>query len=93
MSHDYHEKLYGFHPDQVLIDGCSECEARSRRDDGGISTLDSENFTRALRRAQQWERHGLPTLSNAERPMLTILSSVCAQMGRLSTSPLWQVAS
>lgn len=81
--HSYHDALPGYHPDQVLHDGCGECEARAARDDHGLSNLDADNFTRAWRRATTWNKHGLPSLSRAEAPLLQALWSVQVHLERL----------
>ena len=74
--HDYHDGLPGYSPDQVLHDGCGECEARSKQPDGGMAYLDRLNFVRAWERAAEWNRAGLLDLARAEIPMLSILWSV-----------------
>jgi hypothetical protein len=83
MSHDYHGELPGFDPQQILVDGCHECERRSRWNDHGISSLDPERFAEAWLRARRWQskalvRHagGWATISDAEVPLLDTLSSV-----------------
>jgi hypothetical protein len=76
MMHDYHDGLPGFHPDQILHDGCGECEHRAARDDHGLSNLDMGSFARAWARAAEWNKHGLPTLSRAEAPLLQMLWAV-----------------
>jgi hypothetical protein len=76
MSHDFHERLPGFDPQQILVDGCRECEALSRRLDHGISSLDPDRFAAAWERAQQWQTKGLATISDAELPLLDTLHSV-----------------
>jgi hypothetical protein len=82
MSHDFHERLPGFDPQQILVDGCRECEARSQRNDHGISSLDPDRFAAAWLRAQELETEGLDNLSAAERPLLLTLSSVQIAIGR-----------
>ncbi len=82
MSHDYHEGLPGYSKEQILHDGCAECEARAKRDDLGIDSLDSRKFPRAWQRAATWKRHGVPDLSEAERPLLSALWSVQMQLER-----------
>lgn len=80
--HDYHEKLPGFHPEQILHDGCRECEERAESKDGGISHLDTANFGRAWLRARAWNTFGLSNVAAAEVPMLSILWSVYVQLER-----------
>lgn len=76
MSHDFHEELPGFSPAQILHDGCGECEQRARREDRGISSLDPDNYRRAVVRAEQLERDGLYDASDAEMPLLRVLAAV-----------------
>lgn len=92
MSHDYHDALPGFHADQILVDGCGECEARSERPDHGISTLDTNNFARAVHRAREREYRGLDNLSEAEHPLLSTLWSVWMQLERRGVAPLLTAA-
>jgi hypothetical protein len=75
MSHDYHEGLPGYSPNQLLHDGCGECEARSKTFTHGIGHLDTDAFARAWGRAAEWERQGgdLTDVSQAERPLLRML--------------------
>jgi hypothetical protein len=93
MSHDYHDNLPGFDPQQILVDGCRECEQRSRRADHGISTLDLERFPAAWRRAWQWHTQGLDNLSDAEQPLLVTLSSVQIGLARAGWLAAAQVVS
>jgi hypothetical protein len=76
MSHDCHERLPGFDPQQILVDGCRECEARSKWNDHGISSLDAERFATAWHRAREWQTQGLSTISDAEIPLLDTLWSL-----------------
>lgn len=76
MSHDYHEQLPGFSPHQIFVDGCGECEERGQRDDRGIMALDPQSYQRAVDRAAAWESVGLDDVSDAELPLLRVLTSV-----------------
>lgn len=76
MTHDYHDRLPGYSPAQILHDGCGECEARSKELARGLLHLDPDNFARAWERAAQWQRNGCPDLSHAEMPLLSILWAV-----------------
>jgi hypothetical protein len=71
--HDYHEGLTGYSPDQILHDGCSECEARSKETAGGLIHLDRSNIARAWARAALWNRSGLSDISRCEIPLLSAL--------------------
>ena len=79
-SHDYHKGLPGYSPNQILHDGCKECEERSRRFDLGILSLDTQNFYRAWGRAQALNRDGLIDLSDAETPMLKAMAAIQSQL-------------
>jgi hypothetical protein len=81
-SHDHHQSMPGYTPDQVLHRGCGECDARSREIGGGLDHLDSIRFELAWRRAAQWrgETGRLPDLDPAEVPMFEILFAVQRQL-------------
>jgi hypothetical protein len=85
VSHDYHEQLHGYDPAQILVDNCGECEARSEYSDHGISSLDSDRFEAAWKRAAAWFRAGgvWEEVSDAEVPLLAVLWSVQVQLERL----------
>lgn len=80
MAHDYHEGMSGYTPDQLLVDGCQECEERSKSFDHGIMHLDRTSFLRAVGRSQQLATTGLPGMSHAEMPMLQVIGSVVTQL-------------
>lgn len=87
MSHAYHDGLPGYSPDQILHDGCGECEYRASRDDHGIGSLDRQNFARAWKRAADWnvfppDLATAPTIAKAERPLLSALWAVQLQLER-----------
>jgi len=83
--HDYHEQLPGFSPNQLLHDGCEECETRAAGPSHGIANLDRTNFVLAWHRATEWNRSGLPDLANAERPMLNAIWAIQLQLERYGT--------
>jgi hypothetical protein len=78
MTHDYHDGLPGYNDEQILHDGCQECEARSGSRNHGIAHLDPTNFRRAWRRAAEWNQGTLDnsTISQAEIPLLDVLWAV-----------------
>lgn len=81
--HDYHDALLGYHPDQILHDGCAECEERGKDVARAIANLDHNNFERAWRRASDWNRSGGPGadhLSHAELPLLRALWALIVQL-------------
>ena len=57
MMHDYHEGLPGFHPEQILHDGCGECERRGKDPNLALEHLDRGNFNRAWVRAAEWQKY------------------------------------
>lgn len=79
--HDYHEELPGFHPDQILHDGCGECEERGKVAHRAIVALDHDNYQRAWRRAIQWNEAGGGGLhiARAEALLLETLWAVHCQ--------------
>lgn len=85
MSHDYHDDLPGFSPDQLLHAGCGECEARAEKPDGGIGHLDPARFAHAWWRASVWKGNAgnLPDLDGAEIRMLAALWAVQVQLEQL----------
>jgi hypothetical protein len=82
MTHDYHEGLDGYHPDQILHDGCAECEHRGENVERSIGQMDHKRFVKAWRRAADQlattppsgERGG--PRSAAEMPTLAALWAV-----------------
>ena len=79
-AHDYHPSLPGFHPDQVLVDGCIECERRSKDLRLAITHMDDERFERACTRALAVERRGLDTCSATERRVYDVLAPIVARL-------------
>ena len=77
-AHDYHDALPGYNDEQILHDGCAECEARSTSRNHGIAHLDPSNFVHAWRRAAEWNQGELDnsTISQAEMPLLDVLWAV-----------------
>lgn len=89
MTHDYHDALPGYDPEQILHDGCSECEYRAGLDDHGLSTLDALTFRRAWTRAADWNRTlNRVVVSAAEAPLLRLLWSTQLQLERVANWPI-----
>lgn len=85
MSHDYHQGLDTYHRDQILHDGCAECEYRAEHPETAIANLDVGNFERAWARAAAWQTgngDARDTLSRAEVPVLRLLWAVQVQLER-----------
>jgi hypothetical protein len=77
--HGPHESLPGYHPDQLLVDGCDECEERGRHPNVAIAHLDEDRFERAWIRAAALERDLLGDedhVSHAEIGLLRVLWAV-----------------
>ena len=84
MTHDYHEKLPGYHPDQVLHDGCAECEDRGADPNLAIQHMDVQRFQHAWQRAADWQKNGTaPLIAHAEIDTLRLLWAVQVQFERL----------
>ena|SRR5258706_5849344 len=82
MSHDPHHTLPGYSPNQILIDGCAECEARSARPDHGLDHLDMTSFAHAWARAAAWNSATPVYVCPTEAPLLRVLWSVQVQLER-----------
>lgn len=83
--HSEHTSLEGYHEDQLLHDGCPECEYRGENVEQAISHLDTERFRLAWLRAAELQLHGLANSSRAETPMLRALAAVQVQLERRGT--------
>jgi len=86
MAHDYHDALPGYHPDQILHDGCEEREQRARTDSHGIAQLDRQRFVQAWVRAADFNQAKVRNASVAEAPMLNALWVVQLQLERRGQS-------
>lgn len=73
--HDYHPGLPGYSPDQILHDGCPECERRGADVELALAYMDDPTFARAWQRAIDWERP-MRDVSSAEAPLLRVLLAV-----------------
>lgn len=82
MSHDFHEAHPGYSEDQVLHDGCGECEYRGNAVWPAINYLDMDGFAKAWARAAEYERGGLADVSDAEVGLLRTLWAVQVQFER-----------
>jgi hypothetical protein len=88
MTHDYHDEMPGFSADQLMVDGCGECEYRSAQPGHGIAELDPQRFRSAWLRAAILHKRGLATVSRTERPLLDVLWQVQLQFERISGVPI-----
>lgn len=79
-GHDYHEGRPGYSANQLLHDGCKECERRSTESGLGIAHLDPIRFEYAWNRAYRWRVDGLDDVAEVEKPMLGALWSVQVQL-------------
>ncbi len=89
--HDYHDGLPNYSPDQILHDGCGECETRAKTDDHGIAHLDRSNFYRAWQRAAEWNQSGLLDLACAEIPMLNVLWAIQIKLESYAHIPIGRI--
>lgn len=78
--HDHHESQPGYSPAQILSDGCRECAERGANPALAIAHLGRTNFPRAWKRAADWNRDGLPDISEAEAPLLRVLWAIQIQL-------------
>lgn len=79
--HAYHERLPGYNEQQILHDGCPECEQWGAVVYLGIGQLDHNNYARAVQRAVAWSMNGAVGmyLSECELPLLETLWAVWCQ--------------
>lgn len=85
MMHDHHESLPGYSPNQILHDGCAECEARGEDPELALANMDPSRFTRAWERASLWsksKRDETGRISSAEAPLLRLLHAVQVHLDR-----------
>jgi hypothetical protein len=83
MVHDYHDALPGYHPSQILYDGCGECEARGADVESALAHLDPARFLHAWNRAVLMRFGILTNCSVAEAPLLRVLGAVQLQAARV----------
>lgn len=88
MSHACHDSLPGYSPNQILHDGCQECEERGANVRIALAHLDSDKFVHAWARAAAWQRSGINDLSQAERPLLEALWGVQVQLEDVCSLPI-----
>lgn len=93
MTHDPHHVLPGYSENQVLYDGCAECEQRGADVALAIGHLDSHAFARAWARAATLNRGGLEDVSHAEFPLLKALWAVQCQLESPHGWPIGQIPS
>ncbi len=95
-SHDYHLGLPGYHPDQLWVDGCAECEHRCADVGSAIANLDAERFPLLWRRAAEYRGSAFDnealyaTSSECERRVLDVLWCVIVSLERRGL-PIGQV--
>ncbi len=83
MTHAYHDALPGYNSEQILHDGCEECEARGADPYLAITNLDIGRFAQAWARAAELNVNGLTNGSYAELPLLRVLLAVQVQFERI----------
>lgn len=87
MTHDYHEGQPGYHPDQLLKDGCAECKYRSENLHAALAHMDTRGFAVAWTRAIDFESGRLDNISRAEVPLLRAIWSMACLLGQLRNRP------
>jgi len=90
-AHTVHENLPGFKPDQLLVDGCPECERRGKNLTEAMGNLDAKRVVEAWRRAYRWQVLGDVIPSSAEAPMLSAMWSVQVLLERVAGLQLGQL--
>lgn len=94
MTHANHASLPGFHHQQLLVDGCHECEDRGADGLTAILHLDGQRFREAWARAAAWQTDvpGIgQTISVSEAPMLRTLWTLQVMFERLYGVPLGEL--
>ena len=76
MMHKYHPSLPDYSSEQVLVDGCEECEYRAGRGVSALDYFDTETAKRAYDRAHKWNSEGLSDISAAEGKVFDKMLSV-----------------
>lgn len=89
--HAFHEGLAGYHPEQILHDGCPECEDRAAMGVDALGHLDDFARIRAWRlmRAEKWsggESVGYP-VSVLDWTLANTLYAVAVFMERCGIKP------
>jgi len=82
MTHIYHPDLPGYDPQQIIHDGCPECEYRGEDIVRALANLDPPTFARAWKRAGELQADGLPNASATELPLLKVLAAIEVQFER-----------
>jgi hypothetical protein len=82
MTHTAHASCPYYDANQILVDGCAECEALATHPATVIGHMTKQEFEHAWERAVKYERLGLPTASYAEAPVLRIFWNIAVQLER-----------
>ena len=86
MTHSFHDRLDGYDPRQILVDGCSECEARGADLRSAFAHMDTQTFTRAWRRAFDINAsdgsHDVGRESAAEADLLLVMYAIQVELQR-----------
>lgn len=86
-THDYHEGLPGYHPDQVLRDGCAECERRGKDPLKALLHMDRERFAKAWQRAIDYDRGTAEHVAVCERDLLDTICLLGVMLERFFGIP------
>jgi hypothetical protein len=77
MTHDYHQDRPGYSPEQILHDGCGECEMRGEDVPQAIASMDKDRFAKAWKRAADWNQTAdVKDVSQAELGLLEALWAI-----------------
>lgn len=91
MAHDYHEELPGFHPDQLLRDGCAECEKRGANPLNALLHMDPERFAKAWQRGLDYGRDEARHIARCELPLLETIGLLAVMLERFFHIPFGTV--
>ena len=88
MTHVYHEALPGYSADDVLHDGCPECDARAADPRIGLSHLDDRNRIRmwAKMRAYHFQGGGVDPVSQNDLQVMGLMYTIAVFLERAALS-------
>lgn len=82
-SHEFHAALEDYESEQLLVDGCPLCEARSMEPLKVLMMMDSARFEQAWDRALAWNKDKLNgRTSSAEQPVLEAVVKIALILER-----------
>lgn len=84
MSHVYHEELPGYSAEQILHDGCPECEHRGKHPFDAVAHLDTTSFRRLLVRSGMFDNGKLDDVADCEVELLKITGIIVRKTAALA---------